>query len=289
MSGAEAVTVLGLGPMGRALAGAFVAGGHRTTVWNRTPGRDGELVAGGAERAGTAAEAVAASALTVVCVVDDAAVRAIGDAAGDALRGRALVNLTSDTPERARETAAWAEARGAAYLDGAIMTPAATIGGPVASLLLSGDAAVHDRHGGVLAALGSGTYLGADPGRAAAHDVALLDMFWSAMGGIVHGFALAGAEGVAAPELAPYARGIGALLPGIIDAVAAQIAAGHYPGDASTIASAAEGMAHIVETAHGHGIEARALESVHTLARTAMDKGHATDGFARLAEVLRGE
>lgn len=37
----SAVTVLGLGPMGRALAGAFLDAGLRTTVWNRTPGRDG--------------------------------------------------------------------------------------------------------------------------------------------------------------------------------------------------------------------------------------------------------
>jgi 3-hydroxyisobutyrate dehydrogenase-like beta-hydroxyacid dehydrogenase len=275
--------------MGRALAGAFLAAGHRTTVWNRTPGRDGELVAGGAGRAGTPAEAVAASPLVVVCVVDDAAVRAIGDAAGAALAGRALVNLTSDTPEHARDTAAWADARGAAYLDGAIMTPTATIGGPAASLLLSGDAAVYEGHGAALAALGSGTYLGADPGRAAAHDVALLDMFWSAMGGVVHGFALAGAEGVAASELAPYARGIGALLPGIIDALAAQIAAGRYPGDASTIESAAAGMAHIVETAHGHGMNAQSLEAVHALARTAVDEGHGADGFAPLTALLRHE
>lgn len=40
----SAVTVLGLGPMGRALAGAFLDAGLRTTVWNRTPGRDGELI-----------------------------------------------------------------------------------------------------------------------------------------------------------------------------------------------------------------------------------------------------
>lgn len=31
------VTVLGLGPMGAALASAFLAAGHPTTVWNRTP------------------------------------------------------------------------------------------------------------------------------------------------------------------------------------------------------------------------------------------------------------
>ena len=34
-----AVTVLGMGEMGRALAAALVAGGHPTTVWNRSPNR----------------------------------------------------------------------------------------------------------------------------------------------------------------------------------------------------------------------------------------------------------
>lgn len=33
----SSVTVLGLGPMGRALAGAFLDAGLRTVVWNRTP------------------------------------------------------------------------------------------------------------------------------------------------------------------------------------------------------------------------------------------------------------
>ncbi|RSS80895.1 NAD(P)-dependent oxidoreductase, partial [Streptomyces sp. WAC02707] len=48
------VTVLGLGPMGRALAGAFLAAGVRTTVWNRTPGREADLVERGAVLAASA-------------------------------------------------------------------------------------------------------------------------------------------------------------------------------------------------------------------------------------------
>ena len=31
------VTVIGLGPMGQAMARALLAGGHPVTVWNRTP------------------------------------------------------------------------------------------------------------------------------------------------------------------------------------------------------------------------------------------------------------
>ncbi|MGS2644092.1 NAD(P)-binding domain-containing protein [Streptosporangium sp. G12] len=126
------VTVLGLGPMGRALAGAFLANGHPTTVWNRTAARAEDLVARGAIRADTVADAVAASPLTIACVIDYDAVRAIVDPAADALKGRTLVNLTADTPERARLMAAWAAELGVDYLDGAIMTPTPTIGGPAA-------------------------------------------------------------------------------------------------------------------------------------------------------------
>jgi 3-hydroxyisobutyrate dehydrogenase-like beta-hydroxyacid dehydrogenase len=45
------VTVIGLGPMGRAMAGALMRAGHPVTVWNRTPRRADELVAEGARLA----------------------------------------------------------------------------------------------------------------------------------------------------------------------------------------------------------------------------------------------
>ncbi|URN08001.1 NAD(P)-binding domain-containing protein [Actinomadura madurae] len=94
----SAVTVLGLGPMGRALAGAFLDAGVPTTVWNRTPGKDRDLVERGATRAESPEAAVAASGLTVVCVVNGEAVDAIVRRAAvtTALKGRALVNLTAD-------------------------------------------------------------------------------------------------------------------------------------------------------------------------------------------------
>ena len=97
------VTVLGLGAMGTALARAFLAAGHPTTVWNRTPGRSPELDTLGATRAATAAEAVAASPLVVVCLLVDATVRSTLD--GLDLTGRTVANLTNGTPAQARDTA----------------------------------------------------------------------------------------------------------------------------------------------------------------------------------------
>jgi glutamyl-tRNA reductase len=48
------VSVLGLGAMGSALAGALVKAGYATAVWNRTPEKADDLVAQGAQAAATA-------------------------------------------------------------------------------------------------------------------------------------------------------------------------------------------------------------------------------------------
>ncbi|MGW0659008.1 NAD(P)-dependent oxidoreductase [Streptodolium elevatio] len=283
------VTVLGLGPMGRALAGAFLDAGLRTVVWNRTPGRDDELVGRGAERAMTAEEAVAASALTVVCVVDydasDAVLRREPVAA--ALKGRTVVNLTADTPARARDTAEWAAEHGVHYLDGAIMTPTTTIGTPHGVFIYSGPRDLYAEHRHALDALGgSHTHLGEEIGRAAAYDVALLDIFWTAMTGYMHAVAIAKAEGISARELLPFAQGIGAILPPVFADTAAEIDNDTHSGEGNPITSAASSMAHIIHASEAHGIDASVMRAAESLARKAIDLGHPTDGFTRIAELL---
>ncbi|WP_245807211.1 NAD(P)-binding domain-containing protein [Krasilnikoviella flava] len=66
----EAVALLGLGVMGRALAATLLDGGRAVTVWNRSPGRDTELVERGAHRAAAARDAVLAAPVVVVCLYD---------------------------------------------------------------------------------------------------------------------------------------------------------------------------------------------------------------------------
>ncbi|MEE6261893.1 NAD(P)-dependent oxidoreductase [Plantactinospora sonchi] len=285
----SAVTVLGLGPMGRSLAGAFLAGGLPTTVWNRTPGRDRELVERGAIGARTAAEAVEASRLTVVCVVNYDASDAIlrQPAVTDALNGRTVVNLTADTPDRARDTAVWAAEHGIRYLDGAIMTPTTTIGTPHAVFIHSGPKEPYEEHRSTLDALGgTQTYLGEEIGRAAAYDIALLDIFWTAMAGYAHALSVARAEGVTARELAPFAKGIGAILPPIFEGSAAELDSGAFSGEGNPLTSAVSSMAHVVQVSEAHGIDAGVMRAAEGLARRAIGLGHGTDGFIRIAEVL---
>ncbi|MGW2018659.1 NAD(P)-dependent oxidoreductase [Streptomyces sp. NPDC001927] len=287
------VTVLGLGPMGRALAGAFLDAGVRTTVWNRTPGRERELVARGATGAGSVEEAVAASELTVVCVVNYDAVDAVlrPGAVTGALKGRTVVNLTADTPDRARSTAAWAAEHGIRYLDGAIMTPTSTIGTPDAVFLHSGPAELYRAHRPVLDTLGgTHTHLGEDPGRAAAYDIALLDIFWTAMAGYAHALAVARAEGISARDLAPFAKGIGTILPPIFEESAEEVDGGIFSGADNPLTSAASSMTHIVHASEAHGIDAGVMRAAEGLARRAIAEGHGGDGFLRISELLsRGQ
>lgn len=275
----EAVTVLGLGPMGYALAAAFAKAGHPTTTWNRTATRPAPP---GTTRAASVAEAVAASPLTVVCLIDYDATRTVLAQAGDALAGRHLVNLTSGSPDAARDMAAWAAGHGITYTDGAIMTPTGSIGTDDAVILHSG-------HEVDLAALG-GTrrFLGDDPGRAAAYDAALLDLFWTSVSGLAHAFAVARAENITPTELAPLAKGIATLMPLVIDDHSARLEEGRYDGDEANINSAAAGMAHVIETAEARKIDASVLRAAHALAKQAIAAGHGADDTSRLTVELEG-
>ena len=120
------------------------------TVWNRTPARAVDLSARGAEAASAISGAVTANQLIVACLLDHASVHETLDPVVAELRGRTLVNLTTTTPNEARELAAWAAGHGVDYLDGAIMATPNMIGAPEASILYSGLREVFDAVGPVI-------------------------------------------------------------------------------------------------------------------------------------------
>ncbi|AZM57909.1 dehydrogenase [Streptomyces sp. WAC 01529] len=283
------VTVLGLGSMGQALAGAFLGAGHPTTVWNRSPGKGDELVARGASRAATPADAVRAGEVVVVCVLDYDAARTILDQVTAAdLAGRVLVNLTSDTPERAREAAARAAELGVDYLDGAVMVPVPMIGTPDALIFHSGSRSAYEKYEATLKALGGqSAYVGEDHGLAAVFDLSVLDFFWTAMHGLVHGFALAARDGVKAAALVPFLKANVALVESAVEHTAADIDAGTYPGVMDNLAMEAEGIEHIVHAAEHRGLDAGALRGVLAAARRAVDLGHGADTWTSTIEGIR--
>ena len=284
------VTVLGLGDMGRSLARAFLAAGHPTTVWNRSPGKGEDVVELGAVRAASADEAVRASGLVVVCLVDYDASDAVLEPLAEALEGRVLVNLTSDTPARSRQTAAWAAKHSLPYLDGAIMVPVDVVGSAEALVFHSGDRAAYAAHEDTLKALGEpATYLGEDHGLAAAYDMAMLDFFYGAMGGLVHAFALARAEGIEPASLAPYLTTITGILPPIVEYTAEEAGSGAYPANGANLGMMAASVDHILHTAKDRGLDVSQLAGLKSLTDRAIAQGRGPGSWSSLVEVIAAD
>lgn len=278
------ISVLGLGPMGQALATAFARAGHAVTVWNRTAGKASELPVP-VSVADAVTDAVRAADVVVACLIDDEAVRSVVE--GVDFGARPLVNLTSSDPGQVREMVRWAASQGITCLPGAILSPTPMIGTPAGTVLLSGEPDVHTAVAPALSALGDRiVYLGSDPSRASAFDVALLDLFATATNGLLHSFALAVAEGIAPSEFAAFAAGIAALLPEMGTRFAAHLETGEFPGTRSTITSAASSIRHVTAAAHAHGLDTAMLDAAHAALDRAIAQGHGADGLGRLATVF---
>jgi 3-hydroxyisobutyrate dehydrogenase-like beta-hydroxyacid dehydrogenase len=71
------IAFLGLGKMGKAIAGRLLASGHSVTVWNRTLGPADELAALGAIASPSPAEAVREADVVMTMLFDDAAHEAV--------------------------------------------------------------------------------------------------------------------------------------------------------------------------------------------------------------------
>ncbi|MFD6177366.1 MULTISPECIES: NAD(P)-dependent oxidoreductase [unclassified Isoptericola] len=291
-AGPAPVTVIGLGPMGQAMVRSLLAAGHPVTVWNRTPARADGVVRAGAVLVPTPRAALAAAELVVLSLTDYAAMDEILAGATDELAGRTLVNLSSDTPERTREAAAWASAHGAGFLTGGVMNPAPAVGTEAASVYYSGPRELLDRHHDVLGRIGEPRYVGADPGLAQLMYQAQLDVFLTALSALMHATALVGTAGVTAREFLPEAlatlTGIPAMLAaGEGEDAGSRIDAGQHPGALSSTTMMGATADHVVAASEAAGIDLELPRAVQAHYRRTIDDGHGADGWTRILDGIR--
>ena len=289
------VTVIGLGPMGRAMTRALLASGHRVTVWNRTASRADELVARGATRATTRREAVGAADLVILSLTDYQAMydifgNAAHGAAADGLAGKVIVNLSSDTPVRTREASAWATGRGARFLTGGVMVPAPMVGTDGAYVYYSGPREVFDAHAPTLRVIGEPRYLGDDPGLAQLFYQAQLDVFLTTLSGLLHATALVAAAGVSAAEFVPQAIETIAGIPAMTGhgtGTARQLDSGVHPGDLSTATMMGATAGHILDASADAGIDLALPQAIKSHYDRAIAAGHGKDNWTSLFEVIK--
>ncbi|MBC6448740.1 NAD(P)-dependent oxidoreductase [Actinokineospora xionganensis] len=289
---ATPVTVIGLGPMGQAMVRALLAAGHPVTVWNRTPSRAEGVVADGARLAASPADAVAAGDLVILSLTDYQAMWDVLGGATARLAGRTLVNLSSDTPDKTREAAAWARSHSASFVAGGVMVPAPMVGTDRAYVYYSGDAEAFDAHRAALAHLGEPSFLGDDPARAQLMYQAHLDAFLTTLSGIAHATALVGSAGITAEEFLPEVMRLIGAIPDMlaadgVAALGALIDRGEHPGEGADNVMLGATADHIVASSRSAGVDTALPRAVQAHYHRAIDDGHGADGWTRIVDGIR--
>jgi 3-hydroxyisobutyrate dehydrogenase-like beta-hydroxyacid dehydrogenase len=284
------VTIIGLGPMGQAMVRTLLAAGHPVTVWNRTAGRADAVVADGATLAASPTDAVAASEMVILSLTDYQAMYDVLRPASTALAGRTIVNLSSDTPDRAREAAAWAAEHGAHFVTGGVMVPAPMVGTEAAYVYYSGPAEVFEVHRPALTRVGAPRYLGEDAGLAQLMYQAHLDVFLTSLSALMHATALLGSAGITATEAVSELMSTLTEVPAMLQAgenVGAQIDAGEHPGHLSTVTMMGATSDHIVDTSATVGVDLALPRAIQAHYHRAIADGHGKDNWTRIIDGIR--
>ncbi|WPH12879.1 NAD(P)-dependent oxidoreductase [Variovorax paradoxus] len=288
--GNKQITVLGLGSMGQTLARLYLDKGYEVTVWNRTAGKADALAARGAVAARSAAEAVRASPVAVMCVYDYRAADAIlaMEGVAAALDGRLLVQLTTGSPQDARDAEAWAHRQGATYLEGAIQAAPDQMGQADTPILVSGAEAVFRAAEPLLQVLGGGiVYLGGKASAAAAMDLATLSTIYGTLLGFLHGARVAEHEGF---DVAEYGRIVAGIMPtfaGFLQHEGGVIQSGDFAISQSPMRISIEATQRILQTAQQAGINSEFPAFAAGLFRRADAAGLGGEEVAALIKLLR--
>ncbi|MFI6505012.1 NAD(P)-dependent oxidoreductase [Nonomuraea typhae] len=279
------VTIIGLGSIGTALAKAYVAAGHPTTVWNRSASRP---TPPGAVRADRVEDAVAAGDLVIAILTTFEAAREALEPAAGALAGRTLITLNTGAPAGARETAAWAAGHGADFLAGAVKNVPANVGLPDTLLYYSGSREVFDRYEQTLKVMGGDTvHLGEEPDLAALYELAVGGTLLPTFLAFLQGAALVRSRGLPAASLVRYEQKWLEMIIQLLPGLAETVDTGDYSNPQSSLGLFHEGISYDHEIGREGGLDVSWHEPMHDLLRRAVAEGRADQSIASLVELLR--
>lgn len=286
----RSVAVLGLGPMGAALARALAAGGHRVAAWNRTPRTLAEHGLDGAARleiVGDPTAAVAGADVVVVSVRDHTASRdlvaAIAPTAGDVV----VVNTSTGSPAESVESARQASELGVRYVTGTVMVPTPMVGTEHCLVLYAGES---DDVAASVAALtplgGSADETGTDHAVPPALDLAMLDVYFAGMYAFLHSTALVGRHGVEPARYLPYAEAIIETLKGSLPGLATSMTERSYASGAARLDMCLAFLQHIVTSSDESGVPSALPALIRDASARAMQRHPADTDWDVVAEEL---
>ncbi|WP_091040647.1 NAD(P)-dependent oxidoreductase [Glycomyces harbinensis] len=286
MSDKRSVTVIGLGPMGRATVKVLLDAGYDVTVWNRTRPKLDAIAELGAEPADTAAEAVAANDTVLLSLIDYGAMYGVLEQAD--LTGKTVVNLSSDSPEKARKGAEWVAERGGAFLTGAYMTQSDDLKHATSRLYVSGPENLYEAHRALLEVLVPGLeYLGADYGMAQLYYQAGLAQFHAFLNALEQAVAIIDGAGA---DVDKYIELASQTADGYRDFTLYFGAAAKQGGwgDVANFKMMHAGAQHVIDAAEEVGVDATLTRTIQGFYQRALEASEKTGSPVPVYRILRG-
>jgi 3-hydroxyisobutyrate dehydrogenase-like beta-hydroxyacid dehydrogenase len=282
------VAVLGMGRMGRALAGRLLDTGHAVTVWNRTAAHATPLLHRGASLAPTPADAAAAAdAAVLVSLADDDAVRQTL-MAGGALAGldeqAVVVDTSTVAPRTSRDEAA--AVPGGRFLAAPITGGPSELEAGQAILLVGGDRLWVDRLEGLFDDLAGGyIYCGEDPGAATTLKLINNYLLMSGIGILAEAIAIGQAAGLNPTLFSNYLFSSPVVAPGFHNRIDDLLEGDHEGWFSATLGT--KDVLLGIATATDLGVKLTIAEAVRHLYEEAIKAGLADKDIAAVVEVAR--
>ncbi|WP_268241501.1 NAD(P)-dependent oxidoreductase [Nocardia rhizosphaerihabitans] len=283
----RSVSVLGLGPMGQAMVKAFLAAGVEVTVWNRSAAKVDAMVELGAKRADSVAEALAANEVSVLSLTHYAAMYDVLGQAPEALAGKVIANLSSDSPEKARAGAAWVRERGAQFLSGGVMSAGDNIEHPASYIFYSGPKEVFDANAELLRPLSPQEYLGADDGLAQVFYQALLTVFHPWLLAFDQATAMIAKSGHDIAQFVPFAVRSSEAYPYFMEQFSVANQNGGW-ADLASLKMMVAGAQHIIDASEEVGVDAGFSHLSQQYWRKAVEASEAAGKAVSTYELMRG-
>lgn len=286
----QKVAVIGTGRMGSALASALFNKGFATTVWNRTAAKAESLVKLGLRVAPGVLEAVNEADVVIVNITNYDSTKQLlrHPQIESAFRGKILIQLTTGTPDEAREMESWTQRHAIEYLDGAILGNPSDIGKPQVLTLYSGSEELFNRVKPILLAFGeNATFVGKEIGHASALDMAALAFGVGAMFGFLQGFIVYESENLPVDGYMHSIKGLLPVLETVFSGLLETIRAKSYDNTQASLDVYAACPRELIKWCGTHGVDHSFADPQLALMDKAIKSGKGHADFAYLYEIIK--
>jgi 2-hydroxy-3-oxopropionate reductase len=199
----EHVGFIGLGVMGRPMAGHLLKAGHHVVVFNRSRPPVDDLVKVGAVAGLSPADVARQSRFVITMVPDTPDVEAVIAGPRGVLEGLApgsvVIDMSSISPVATRRLALWVAEKGGTMLDAPVSGGEAGAKNAALSIMVGGDAAAFERARPIFDCMGHADriiHVGSEPGSGQICKICNQVAIAGALAGVGEAFALARKAGV---------------------------------------------------------------------------------------------